>query len=146
MLPVHPGDDPLEISDPRPAGRCLKRPCRCHPAGDGAWFMRRDFLLLLVALVVLGCTEERVIKINTRPQPAAVRIDGTDVGTAPVVYPFVFSGRHPIHRVAVQRLGYQDATVVVSRNSPHNLMVDLKPLMRRVTISAAPFAAIVRIN
>jgi Tol biopolymer transport system component len=108
--------------------------------------MCRDFLVLLTGLVVVGCSEERVIRITTRPQPAAVRIDGTDVGTAPVVYPFVFSGSRPIHRINLERLGFQDSTVIVTRQSPHNLVVDLKPITRRVTIAVGPYPATLRIN
>src|SRR5437588_7203413 len=99
---------------------------------------RLSFIAALLAVGLFGCAEQRTVTISTRPVPASVRIDGADAGVAPITRPFVFDGATKRHEVSLTRPGFKDQVVEVTRNTDPNLVVELKPLTRTVTLNVQP--------
>jgi hypothetical protein len=107
---------------------------------------RSSYLALVILLTVVGCTEQRIVTIATRPVPGTVRIDGIDRGTAPVTHTFVFDGSKTSSRVDVTRAGYKDQTIEITPKTEPNVVVELKQLTKRVTINIRPFPANISVN
>lgn len=109
--------------------------------------MRGNFCSTLIFAVFLaGCSEQRIVTISTRPVPANVRIDGVDKGAAPITNTFIFDSNKPTARVDLTRPGYKDQSVEVTVRTETSLVVDLKPLTRKITLNVRPFPANVSIN
>ncbi len=109
--------------------------------------MRGIFLsTLILTAVIAGCSEQRIVTISTRPLPANVRIDGVDRGSAPVTNTFIFDTNKTSSRVDLIRLGYKDQSVEITLRTESNLVVDLKPLTRKITLNVRPFPANLLIN
>lgn len=106
-----------------------------------AWFVSAALVLAGV-----GCSENRIVTISSRPVPGTVRIDGLEKGTAPVTYPFIFSGNRVSHHVEITRPGYQDAEADVTRSTPAQVVLTLRPLSKKVSFLIRPFPANLRIN
>lgn len=102
-------------------------------------------LLLLMSLV--GCTQTRRVTITTRPPDALLKIDGTERGHGPITEEFKFKNAEQTHRVTASRLGFRDQTVQVVRDDPRDtLMIELRPVSRRVSITVSPAPAIISID
>jgi hypothetical protein len=104
------------------------------------------FAAVFLLVVQLGCSTERVVTISTRPVPANIRVDGRDRGTAPYTAPFVFDGSKAAYRVELSRPGYKDQQIEVTKHSEANVVVDLKPLTKKIVVVVRPFPANVSIN
>ncbi len=99
-----------------------------------------------MALAVGGCSEQRVFTISTRPAPGNIQVDGADKGQSPVTLPLTFDSRKASFRVDAARRGYKDQSVEVTRKTDLNLVIDLKPLTRRVSFTIRPFPAKLAVN
>src|SRR3989442_1182247 len=103
-------------------------------------------MCLLVLLFACGCSEPHVVTIATRPVPASIKIEGVDAGTAPVTHTYVFDGERSTYRVDVSRPGYKDQVIDVTKKTDPNVVVDLKPLTRKITVNVRPFPANLSLN
>ncbi|MCC7351357.1 MAG: PEGA domain-containing protein [Phycisphaerales bacterium] len=105
---------------------------------------------LLVAFLLIGmagCTQTRRVTIATRPPDATLKIDGVQRGKAPITEEFVFKNAEDVHRVVASRLGFADQTVRVVRDDRRDqLMIELHPVIRRVSITVSPAPAIISID
>lgn len=109
------------------------------------WMSRLMASLLLMGLV--GCTQTRRVTIATRPPDATLKIDGIDRGRGPVTEEFVFKNAEETHRVVASRLGFADQSVRVVRDDPRDqLMIELHPVIRRISITVSPAPAIISID
>src|SRR5437764_1213022 len=100
----------------------------------------------LLCGALIGCSEQRIVTISTRPVPATVRIEGIDKGPAPVTAPFIFDRAKTSYRVDLSRPGYKDQSIEISKRSEGTVIVDLKPMTRKITLNVRPFPANVSIN
>ena len=103
--------------------------------------MKRNhaFAFLLVGLFALGCQEQRQINISSRPVTSSVKVDGIDAGTTPMSHLFIFQGDKKSSRVEFSRPGYKDLALDVTNRTDPNLVVELKPVTRKVNIHVRPF-------
>ena len=109
--------------------------------------MRAIFLSSLMVLGwMVGCSEQRIVTIATRPLPANVRIDGVDRGAAPLTHTFIFDGNKASSRVDLTRAGFRDQTLEINSKTDTSLNIELKPLLRRITIVVRPFPANISVN
>ena len=97
-------------------------------------------------MVLTGCSEQRAITLSTRPVPANVRIDGVDKGPAPVTNVYSFDVDHPSYRVELTRAGYKDQTFDITVKTEPNLIVDMRPLTRKITFMVRPYPAMISVN
>jgi hypothetical protein len=102
--------------------------------------------VLLLLFAAIGCSEQRQITISTRPLPANIRVDGVDKGQAPVTVPLSFDYAKAAYHIDVARPGYKDQSVDVTKRTETNLVVELKPLTRRVIVNVRPFPANIAVN
>lgn len=109
--------------------------------------MPGNFLISIICLTTLaGCSVQRVVTINTRPVSANIRIDGVDRGATPITQTFTFEGKKESAHVDLTRPGYKDQSLDVTATSETNIVVDLKPLTKKISINVRPFPAIISIN
>ena len=111
--------------------------------------MRAMSGLMLAFLLVglMGCAQTRRVTIATRPPDATLKIDGVQRGKAPITEEFVFKNAEDVHRVVASRLGFADQTVRLLRDDTRDqLMIELHPVIRRVSITVSPAPAIISID
>lgn len=77
--------------------------------------IRRQLLPSLFLLVLCGACVERKLWVRTEPPGADVRINGDEVGTTPVAWPFEHYGTV---RVEVELAGYESVSRDVDLRSP----------------------------
>src|ERR1041384_414213 len=103
--------------------------------------------LLGLLLLAAGCSTTKDISIITRPGDASVKVDGVDAGKPPVVVPITFKGKDDTHQLIATRPGYKDQIISLTRDTANErLVIDLKPLTRKVTFTAVPAAATISVN
>lgn len=78
----------------------------------------RTAICLLAAGLAGGCAAAVVpATLSTEPAGAKVKVEGTDLGTAPVAYTFDF-GKTSEFKVVASQPGYFDATTKVTSDTP----------------------------
>lgn len=109
--------------------------------------MTRLLSMLLVCSFVVGCATTRRITITSKPADAMIKVDGADVGKAPVLQEFVFRDEKTTHRVSASKLGFKEQVFNLTRDyDKETLVIDLKPQTKRINISVSPVPAVVSIN
>lgn len=104
-------------------------------------------ILLLPLLLSMGCVTTRTVTITTRPPDAVIAIDGQTRGRGPITEKFTFNDKLDSHRVTASRLGYRDTTVTLQQDEDRKeVVIDLKPFTRRVTVSVGPAPAVISID
>ncbi len=105
-------------------------------------------MLGLCALVLLtGCAVQRTVTITTRPPDALVKVNGAERGRGSVVEKFTFKNPGDVFYVTASRKGFQDKTVTVTReNAQETLSLEMKPQVRRVSITTSPVPAIISVR
>ncbi len=93
------------------------------------------------------------VTITTNPPGATVNLDGTDIGTGPVVakqlaFPFDnSSGQFPSKRIIISKAGYDPVERDISwDNGKGDYQIDLVPHQKIVRIVTDPAGAVVSIN
>ena len=101
-----------------------------------------------VLLLVTGCAVQKTVTIVTTPPDAAVKVNGIERGTSPVLEKFTFQQPTDVSYVTATRKGYQDLTVTVTQDALNGptLPMQLKPYVRRINIIVQPVPAIVSID
>src|SRR5688500_13665648 len=109
--------------------------------------MQRLLPLLVLAVVVTGCTTTRIVTISTKPPDANIKVDGIDRGKGPITETIVFQGADDVHTVTVSRLGYKEERRSLTRDFPGDrLDVELGYLTRRIVINVAPVSANISVD
>jgi len=105
-------------------------------------------MLGLCALVLLtGCAVQKTVTITTRPPDALVKVNGAERGRGTVVEKFTFKNPGDVFYVTASRKGFQDRTVTVTReNALESLSLEMKPQVRRVSITTSPVPAIISVR
>lgn len=109
--------------------------------------MIRLLSILLLCSLTVGCVTTRRLTITSKPADAMIKVDGVDVGKAPVLHEFAFKDDKEIHRVSAVKLGFKEQTFNLTRDfDKETLTIDLKPQTKRINISVSPVPAVVSIN
>jgi Tol biopolymer transport system component len=109
--------------------------------------MIRLLSILLLCSLTVGCVTTRRLTITSKPADAMIKVDGVDVGKAPVLHEFAFKDDKEIHRVSAAKLGFKEQTFNLTRDfDKETLTIDLKPQTKRINISVSPVPAVVSIN
>src|SRR5690349_7410724 len=116
--------------------------CRSLP---GASFLM--LVMVVAAGGAGGCATKRPITITTAPPDGLIKIDGIDLGRAPVSDVLVFKNKQQTHVVTASRLGYREQAVPLKSDfRGSKLQIDMKPFTARITINVAPVPAKVFID
>jgi len=108
--------------------------------------MRRS-LLTWLCILTTGCATTKNMTITTRPPDAQIKIDGVEKGKGQVLAPLVFKGKDDQHVVSVSRMGFTDQNVTLKRDyDGEQLNVDLKPLVKRISINVQPVPGMISID
>ena len=100
-----------------------------------------------VAILLTGCATTRQVTISAKPADATISIDGVPRGTGPVTEKLNFQSDADIHHVSASRPGYQDQVVdVTSSYDQPDLLIELQPKSKRVTIRVLPVPAIISVD
>lgn len=109
--------------------------------------MIRLLPMLLVCSLLVGCATTRRITVSSKPADAVIKVDGVEVGKAPILQEFVFQDDKTVHRVSASKLGFKEQVFNLTRDyDKDTLVIDLKPQTKRINISVSPVPAIVSIN
>ncbi len=104
------------------------------------------FILTVVALLA-GCAQTRRLTIVTRPQGAMVKLDGADLGPAPVAAELTFDRRVESHTITATKPGHREQSVQVTAEfNRDTLAIDLKPESRRFSFTVTPLPATISID
>ncbi|HEY8667734.1 MAG TPA: PEGA domain-containing protein [Tepidisphaeraceae bacterium] len=104
-------------------------------------------VLVVLAAGTAGCATKKVITVSARPADTRIIIDGTDRGRGPITETFLWNGDKDVHKVGGLRPGYKDQTISLSRDyDKDNVVIEMKPLTRRVMINVTPVPAVVSID
>lgn len=108
----------------------------------------KAFLLCLCALVMLtGCAVQKNVTITTRPPDALVKVNGAERGRGTIIEKFTFKNPGDVFYVTASRKGFQDRTVTVTReNISDTLPIELRPQVRRISITTSPVPAIISVD
>jgi hypothetical protein len=107
----------------------------------------RCLVLLILSLLVTGCSTTRDITFTAVPADADLTIDGVRVGKGPVTQEITFKGAEDEHTFAASRKGFQDATVKVLRDHEQSAyQINLKPQTRKITVGIRPVPAIIKVD
>ncbi len=100
------------------------------------------------ALVMLtGCAVQKTVTITTRPPDALIKVNNAERGKGTVVERFSFKDPGDVFYVTASRKGFQDKTVTVTRDSATDtLPIELRPQVRRVSITTSPVPAIISVD
>lgn len=108
------------------------------------WF---SFGFALLLLMVTGCAVNKTVTITTKPADASVKVNGLERGRGTVVERFTFERPGDVFYVTASRKGFQDRTVSVTRESADSsLFIELRPHVRRISITTSPVPAIISID
>jgi len=112
--------------------------------------MKRTLLALLMltlAIPVAGCAVQKTVTITPRPADALIRVNGTERGKGTIVERMTFQKPESVVFVSASRKGFQDRSVSVTRDSVDDmLIVELRPHVRRISITTSPVPAIISID
>jgi hypothetical protein len=101
----------------------------------------------LLFVLLTGCATNRTVTITTRPDDAALRIDGIDRGHGPITEQFSFNSDTDVHTVSASRLGFKDETKPLTRDyTSETLDIEMKPQSRTINLSIFPVAANVSVD
>lgn len=108
----------------------------------------KAFLLFLGTLLLLsGCAVQKNVTITTRPPDALIKVNGAERGRGTVIERFTFRNPGDVFYVTASRKGYQDRTVTITRdNITESLLLEMKPQVRRISITTSPVPAIISID
>ena len=117
---------------------------RQFPAGAAAIRVLLSALLLGLAA---GCSQSRAFTIYAKPANARLIIDGQDRGPGPITHEFRFSGPSDVHHVRAVAPGYETRTEDIWSDTPaSSILVELRPMGRKVIVSVEPVSAILKVN
>ena len=96
-----------------------------------------------ILILAAGCTAvERDISVRTSPTTAMVQIDNVDKGPSPLVVHLSFDTNKTSYILTARRPGYKAAQMLLGRESPQDLLVELERESKRVTVRVTPAAQI----
>lgn len=82
-----------------------------RPEASKPWQL--SFVVLGLAIVLVGCTgRDRSTRITSEPSDAFIIVDGQNVGTTPVSYPFDLK-KVQMYPVSAEKQGFRTVTVTV---------------------------------
>ncbi|HEY0007700.1 MAG TPA: PEGA domain-containing protein [Tepidisphaeraceae bacterium] len=104
--------------------------------------------LMLVAMLCLsGCAVQRTVTITTRPPDATIKIRGIERGRGEITERLIFGENNEVIPITASRKGFQDRTIsLTAANVQGTVQIDLKPHVRRVSITTSPVPAIISID
>ncbi len=109
--------------------------------------MRLTMICMGALLLLAGCAVQKSVTITTRPPDALVKINGAERGRGTIVEKFTFKNPGDVFYVTASRKGFQDRTATVTReNAQDKLTLDLKPQIRRISITTSPVPAIISVD
>ena len=109
--------------------------------------MKSKLMLLVSLLGLFGCATQKNITIIPRPADALVRVNGADLGRGTIEHKFTFDQPDTTFYVTAVRKGFQDKTFNVTRDYiGETLVMEMKPYVRRLSISTTPVPAIISVD
>jgi hypothetical protein len=98
-------------------------------------------------IVLAACSTRRVVTITPTPADAIISVDGIPRGAGSLTEKFRWRHADDVHKVTASRLGYQEQTLLLTRDNPStNYEIVLQPLSRRLNFSVSPVPAFIDID